>query len=353
MKKIILVLITLFVITLFNSCSQQEQSFDRGAVIPVSVEEVGLKSIRELIAATGTVQAKKEVLLISEAAGYYRLAENPRTGRKFVMGDKVLKDEIIAYLDNPERENEIKINSKKLNLETTQREFDKQKSLYAKGGVTLSEFKQAEVNFINAQYDYDNAKIQLSKLKIAPPFSGILVDLTYYTEGTKVNTNSEIASVMDYSQLYLELNLPNKEMGRVKVGQKALVYHYSSPEDTLQGNVSQAAPTLDPDSRTFKINVTVFNKELLLRPGMFVQADIITAEKENVIVIPKDVVLQRRNSKIVFLVQKGSIARERKITTGIENRQEFEVIDGLKADERLVVKGFETLRDRAKVKIIK
>ena len=353
MKKINWLLLSLIALFLIGSCSQPEQSFDRSTVIPVSVEEVKLKSIREFVTATGTVQAIKEALLVSETAGYYRLTTNSRTGRKFVMGDRVLKDEIIAYLDNLERENEIKIDSKKLNLETTQREFEKQRSLYEKGGVTLSEFKLAEANFINAQYDYDNAKIQLEKLKIKSPFSGMLVDLDFYTEGTKVNANSEIARVMDYSELHLELNLPNKEMARVKVGQKVLVYHYSSPKDTLQGRVSQVAPTLDPDSRTFKINATVFNDSLFLRPGMFVQADIITAEKEKAIVIPKDVVLQRSNSKIVFVVRQGSLARDQRISTGIENRKEFEVVDGLKEGERLVVKGFETLRDRSKVKVIK
>ncbi|MBN1351667.1 efflux RND transporter periplasmic adaptor subunit [candidate division KSB1 bacterium] len=353
MKKTVLLNIWFLAAALVFNCSQQDQSYDRGAVIPVSVEEVELNSIREFVNATGTVQALKEAVLLGETAGYYRLEINPKTGKKFAMGDRVSKDQVIAYLDNPERENEIKIESKELNLETTQREFEKQKSLYEKGGVTLSEFKTAEANYINARYDLENANIQLAKLKIGAPFSGILVDLTYYTEDTKLNANVEIARLMDYVQLHLEMNLPNKQMGRVSVGQKLLVYHYASAKDTLQGRISQVAPTLDPDSRTFKVCATVNNPNLLLRPGMFVQADIITAEKDSVIVIPKDVVLQRQNSKIVYIVRQGSIAHDRKISTGIENRSQFEVTDGLSAGDRLIVKGFETLRDRSKVKIIK
>ena len=85
---------------------------------------------------------------------------------------------------------------------------------------------------------------------------------------------------------------------------------------------------------------------------MFVNMEIVLTQKDSAIVIPKDVVLLRRGSKRVFIVEKGA-AVEREIETGIENRNQIEVMNGLEENERLVVEGFETLRNRSKVKIVR
>ena len=88
------------------------------------------------------------------------------------------------------------------------------------------------------------------------------------------------------------------------------------------------------------------------RPGMFVKTEIIVARKDSAIVIPKDIILTRQRGKTVYVIIKGA-SEERIITTGLENPEEVEVTSGLSVNERLVVKGFETLRRRQKVKIIK
>ena len=83
---------------------------------------------------------------------------------------------------------------------------------------------------------------------------------------------------------------------------------------------------------------------------MFVKTEIITARSDSSIVIPKDIILSRRNYRSVFVVERG-IANQRSLKTGLENPDEVEVLEGLKVNERLVVKGFETLRNGSKVKI--
>jgi len=341
----------LFLLAGLLACSSDDQNIDTSSEIPVSVSEVKFSAIREPIITTGTVQSVKEVLLKSEMEGFYRLNQNPQTGKPFRMGDWAPANAVIAFLDNPERENEIRFESKKLNLETYQREYEKQKSLYEKGGVTLSELKNTEASLINARYDYENALIALAKFKISPPFGGFITDLPFYTTGTLVAAGSTIARVMDYRQLLLTVNLPDKEMGRLKTGQAVFVLNYTSDKDTLQGAIREMAPALDADSRTFKTNIIIENPANLLRPGMFVKAEIIVAEKNETIVIPKDIVLSRFGRKVVFVVDKGA-AREKEIETGLQNRDQIEVTEGLELGERLIVKGFETLRSRSRVKII-
>ena len=341
----------LSILLLFLGCGSPETQTDTNIEVPVSVEEITLKPIEEFVTATGTVEAAGDVMIKSETAGFYRRAVNPETSKPYAFGDFVKKDSVILYLDNPEQENTIRFDSQTLNLETSKSEYEKQQSLYEKGGVTLRELKNAERTYIDAKYSYENALIQLSKMKITAPFDGIIVDIPYYTEGEKVGANSDMVQIMDYRTLTMEMSLPGKQMGQVNPNQQVRVVNYTMPDKVLPGKITQVSPALDPETRTFKATVNIDNPNLTLRPGMFVKAEIIVASKDSSIVIPKDIMLARRNRKTVFIVERG-FARERTIDEGLSNPDEVEVVSGLNQGERIVVDGFETLRNGSKVKIV-
>lgn len=344
--------IPLCLVTLSLACGNPETQIDTQIASPVTVEEVAVKLIEEYITVTGTISATHDAILKAETAGYYRLARNPETGTPFMFGDFVKKDQIIIYIDNPEQENNIRIDAQKLDLEISQSEHEKQKSLYEMGGVTLRELKNAEIAYINSKYSYDNAIIQLSKLKITAPFDGIIADLPYYTEGLRIDAGSEMVYIMNYEKLTMEVKLPGKLLGSITENQPVRVMNYTIPEKVLAGTITQVSPVLDPETRTFKATVEINNPDLVLRPGMFVKSEVIVASNDSTIVIPKNIILSRRNRKIVYVVDQGT-AFERSITTGLENPDEVEVSEGLEVNERLVVEGFETLRNRSKVNIVR
>jgi multidrug efflux pump subunit AcrA (membrane-fusion protein) len=85
---------------------------------------------------------------------------------------------------------------------------------------------------------------------------------------------------------------------------------------------------------------------------MFAKADIVLAKHDSVIVIPKNIIISSQRGKSVFVVDNGT-ANEKRITLGFENQNEAEITSGLKKNDRLVIKGFETLKNRSKVKIVK
>jgi RND family efflux transporter MFP subunit len=267
------------------------------------------------------------------------------------MGDSVAANALLFTLDNPEYINQTAMDSKKLSLESAEREFTKQQGVYEKGGITLKEVKDAEKAMIDARYNLENAKIALAKLEIRAPFKGIIVDLPHFTSKQWVEANTEVATLMDYSRLYAELTLPGKEMGRIKKNQNVAVSNYSQEKQKLEGKVTQISPALDPTSRMFKIKIEAGNQDLLIKPGMFVRADIIVQEKKDVIVIPKDIILDRRGRKTVYIIQRG-IALERRLELGIESTDSVEVIQGLNPKDSLIIEGFETLRNRSRVKVI-
>ncbi|OGD11025.1 MAG: hypothetical protein A2Y86_00570 [Candidatus Aminicenantes bacterium RBG_13_62_12] len=351
MKKRLALVVSLTAALVLSGCKEESLTVEAESTIPVKTVELQPKSIQEFVTATGTAYAVRDVSLKTEQAGRYILHTNTRAGRPFRMGDGVRRDELIISLENPEFVNQVAYDSKKLQKESAQREFTKQQSVYEKGGITLKELNDAERAFIDSKYNFENAVLSLKKLEIRAPFDGVIVDLPHYSDKKWVETNTVVAQNMDYSRLYTELTLPGKDMENVAPGQPVVVSDYSRSEKTQTGSVTQISPALDPESRMFKLQVEVPNAGLLIKPGSFIKADIVVRRKDAVLVIPKTVVLDRRGAKAVFVVERG-IALERRIQTGIENADEIEVVSGLKAGDRMVTEGFETLRDRSRVKII-
>lgn len=344
------IVLLLFPVTLL-SCNRPTNTTSTDLEIPVSVMDIKTGTIETFVNTSGTVMAIRETELMSEMAGTYILINNPATGNPFKLGDQVKEGQVIIQLEDQEYENGIAIDSKKLNLDISEQEYQNQQSLYEKGGITLRDLRNSQVAYINAKYDYESAKIRLAKMKIKSPFNGVIVDLPYYTPGTRVNSGQSMVKLMAYKNMYLEVNLPENNLQSVKTGQKVYITSYVFPGDTLSGMVSEISPAISTETRTFKCILLVDNPKLKLRPGMFVKADIVTQHKSNVIIIPKEYILSDSKGKRVFIVQQLT-AHEKKIKTGLENQDMVEITSGLEQNQRLVIKGFETLRERAKVKVI-
>ncbi len=175
-----------------------------------------LATWQEYVTATGTVQARQEARLRCLQSGSYRLQTNPRTGEPVAMGDQVREGELIVALVNPELVNQVSLDSKELAFTSAQREYEKQRALLEKGGITLRELILAERAFIDARYSLENAHLQLAKLEVRAPFDGILVDLVHYGPDQLLEMGAELGQIMEYAELYAEVSLPDKEIGRVE-----------------------------------------------------------------------------------------------------------------------------------------
>ncbi len=351
MKNIRLLLL-LSVVAAVISCNNQTVTQSTEPASPVSVENISLQSIRQYINTTGTAKAASEVTLSTEMAGEYTIATNPATGRTYKIGDKISKGQVIVHLEDDEYVNNIGINAVQLNLQISEDEYNNTKSLFEKGGVTEYEVRNAEISKLNAQKSYQTAQSNLAKMDVKAPFDGVIVDLPYYTVGTNVSSGTQVATIMNYSKMFLDINLPEKNIPTIAIGQKALITSYTLTEDTLSGVVTELSPMISTETRTFKGTIQISNPNLKLRPGMFVKADIITAQKDSTIVIPKDLILSNNRGRYVFVVGNNNSAEQRRISIGLQNEDDVEVIDGLSKNDVLVTEGFETLRNRSKITIV-
>ena len=343
--------LTLTVLSLLIVGCRQENTMNRNEIpTPVSVSDITYGSISRVFTTNSTAISNAEAELTTEMAGKYNLQKNPATGQPYKLGDKVKKGALIVRIEDKAYENSISIETKRLNLELAEQEQVKTKSLYDKGGATLTEVKNSDIKIMNSRLDYENAEMNLEKMNIRAPFDGVIVNLPHFSAEARVNSGTSVVTIMDYSSMLLEINLPESAINEIKVGQKAYITHYTLPKDTIIGEITELSPAISAETRTFKGKLVIDNKKLLIRPGMFVKADIVTESHSSTIVIPKNIVRNERNRRIVFVVDQG-IAQAKQVKLGLEEKNSVEVLSGLDKDDQLIVRGFETLRDGSKVKI--
>ena len=346
------ILFSVALAVLITACNNQTQSSLNDIETQVYVRELKKSSINKLISTASTALATSSVELNSEMTGVYMLQTNPGTGRLFKLGDAVKKGQVIIKFENKEYENQQALDARKLSLELAQLEQASQKELLELGGVTEREMRNTEVTITNARYNLENAEINIDKMNVVAPFDGVIVTLPHYTQGVRVNQNSLMVGIMHYSQMYMEINLPESNIAYVKNNQRVNITHYTLPGDTISGIISELSPAISTETRTFRGKVTIDNKDLKLRSGMSVKADIIVDRAEEAIIIPKDVIISNRNRKFVYVVERNT-AILRTIITGLENSEEIQVVEGLNENDNLVIRGHETLRENSRVKVMR
>ena len=348
--------LTLYALCLFymTACTTQPQGSTTDIETPVSVRELKpTGSISQFYPTSGTAVSTFNVDLNSEMSGLYKLQTNPRTGKPFKLNDAVKKGELIIRLEDREYENNNQIESRTLQLEINEQEQKKQRDLLDMGGATETQIRNSEVQIISARYALENANLNLAKMNVVAPFDGVIVSLPHYTPDVKVASNQPMVSIMNYSNLLLEINLPESTIGYIQVNQPVHITHsISLPFDTLKGVISELSPAISSETRTYKGKILIDNADLKLRPGMFVKADVVLDRADNVIVIPKSVLLNQRNRRFVYVVERN-LAVSRTIITGIENEDDIEVIDGLYENDNLIIRGFETLRENSRVRVLR
>ena len=160
-----------------------------------------------------------------------------------------------------------------------------------------------------------------------------------------------IARVAPLDRLIADIDLVGPDLSRVAPGQSVRINHYAFKDSSMAGTVLRLAPTLDPQSRTFRVEVEVDNQEGLLRPGMFIQASIIVERREDVIVVPRDAITLRAGRNVVFVVD-GQRVVVRPVVLGLADDTRLEVTEGLNSGERIAVRGLETLTDGTRVRVV-
>jgi len=171
-------------------------------------------------------------------------------------------------------------------------------------------------------------------------------------EGQLVGTGATLCGVVDLSKVMIRCDVTARDIGRIRKGQKAQACVYGEEEIHVEGEVTDVSQIMDGETRAFEVDVAVSNPDGLLRAGMFARANVIIKSRLDTVIVDRKVLQRRNNEDILFVVNSEERAEKRSVKLGLENPEEVEVVEGLRAGDRLVVLGYETLQDKVKVKIM-
>jgi cobalt-zinc-cadmium efflux system membrane fusion protein len=181
---------------------------------------------------------------------------------------------------------------------------------------------------------------------LTSPISGIVIERNG-TIGATVGSDANVFKIIDASRVWIDANVFEKDLERVRRSQEVKVSVPAFPGATFSGRVILVSSIVDPETRSVKVRTEVANPDGRLKPDMFANVQIITDLHRTAISIPQSAVLDDGGKSVVF-VSEGSGYVKRGVNLGIQGNGRVEIIEGLQAGDKVVVKGNYLLLQQSK-----
>ncbi len=181
---------------------------------------------------------------------------------------------------------------------------------------------------------------------LTSPIDGIVVERSA-TIGATVGSDASLFKIIDSSSVWIDANVFEKDLDRVKLGQGAKVLIPAVPGSVFSGKVIFVSSVVDPETHTIRVRTEVSNKDGRLKPDMFANVQIITDADSSAISVPQSAVLSDGGKSIVFVLT-GAGYEKRVVTTGIQSDERIEIRDGVRAGDKVVIKGNYLLLEQSK-----
>ena len=348
-----------------SEAGHEEGGHEEGVVklTPEQVKNANIQTATvEKRSAAGLVEAAAQI----EAAGDRQARVGSRVaGRvsamKAAVGDTVRKGGVLVVIDSPDlgrakADYLSALASEKVAVETAERE----RLLFEKKITSEREWRQAEAEAVKARAERDAAENRLhslgvgddqlgrikaeshytSTMPVVSPIEGVVVERRV-TLGQMVEPSDTLAVVMDLREVWVLLDVYDRDLAQVKVGQKATARVVAYLDREFSGEVETIGAVVEEKTRSVKVRVALVNAERLLKPGMFATVTLqgTTGEVRDRLVVPAAAVQREGDGHVVF-VRKGEQEFE---TRKVELRRELgewaEVASGVAEGETVVTTG--------------
>lgn len=349
---IIGVVIVLVIIIILNVSAQKP-----GEEVTATIAKYG--SILSKVSTTGELKAVSQVNLQAQAMGI--------VDKLYVSeGDAVRKGELLCLLDRKSYEADML--SAKSRYEQAEAVYARNETLYNRNLIAREQFETFKTQYEVAKAQYEQAMDRLEKTRITSPISGTVVKLNIEEGetviiGTMNNPGTVMMVIADMSQMLALVKADETDIPVIKSGQKAEVTMDALPDTIFDGVVTkvgympvQNILSTGEAGTDFEVEVKLITSVTEMKPGMTVTADIVTAEKESVLVVPIQAVGKRKvkgvETQALFVVEDGT-AKLKAVNTGSASETEIEIIEGVKPGEQVISGPYKVLvklKDEAKVK---
>lgn len=285
--KLEVTIVTIFTFLFIAGCQKQKPEKEKvEEIIPVKVNRVELRDLEQTIDYVGDIKAQDEAIVYPKVTG--KIIEKVK-----IDGEQVNKGEAIAYIDR------------------------------------------------------DEVGLKFEKAPVESPLAGI-VGRVYVDRGENVTVQTPVALVVNMDKVKIDLDIPEKYLPQISLGQIAKITVDAYPQQVFIGNVVKVSPVVDADTRTAPIEISVDNPEHRLKSGMFATVKLIIQRRQGIPVILKDAIIGKEPNLYVYVIENKK-AVSRKIVLGINQGPYYEVKEGLKEGDLVVIMGQQRLYEGAQV----
>ena len=315
-------------------------------VINVEVATIEQSRFVEQIRLTGTVRADRDVTVAAEETGRVVevLAEK---------GDRVAEGNPLVRLDAELLEAQVEQAEARASL--AEDTWERRRRLWEEDRVgTELAYLQARANAREAAASLRNLRERLSRTVIRAPFDGVVEDRAV-EQGSLVAPGTPVARILDLDPLEVSAGVPERYAADVRPGATVTVSVDALPDAAFEGRVGFVGATVDPQSRTFPVEVTLPNRSRLIKPEMVADVRVERRAIDDALVVPQDAVVRVENGYVVFVVvgtdgETRVEARDVVVRASQANRV---VLEGdVAAGERLVVVGQQLVADGDRVRVV-
>lgn len=278
----------LIFIVFFWGCEQRQAKEDKREAIPVKVLKVKLQDLQETIDYVGNIKARDEAVIYPKVSG--KIIEKVKED-----GNSVTKGEAIAYIDR------------------------------------------------------DEVGLKFQKAPVESTLSGV-VGRVYVDIGENVSAQTPVALVVNMDRVKISLDIPEKYLPRISLGQEAHIRVNAYPDEEFLGKVTKISPVVDLNTRAAPIEIAVDNSGHLLKSGMFAKVSLVLEERKKTPAVLKEAVIGKDPDLYVYVIDKDRAVLT-KVALGIRQGPYLEVRQGLKEGDLVVIMGQQRLKDNAEVSV--
>lgn len=251
------------------------------------------------------------------------------------VGDRVYAGQKLAEMDN------AALVQAKAQYENNKASFERSDELYKFGGESKANWEAVKTSYEVSKSSYEN---MLENTTLISPISGV-VTARNYDNGDMVG-GQPIFVVQQINPVKIFINVSESLYSYISKGMKVKVELDALPEQSFEGKVSRITPLVDPQTRTFEVEITVANGKEQIKPGMYARVEMNYGSRKNIVVPDRSVVkMLGSGDRFIYVYQADGTVDYRKVELGRRMDDKYEVLSGINDGEEVVLTGQSALKN--------
>lgn len=311
-------------------------------LVPVEVTELTRGSIEASLQFSTNLEAESEVQVFSQAARQVREL-------RVEEGERVRRGAVLVRLQDEEQLSRLA--RAESQLKKAQREYERQSSLYRQELISEQAINDSTYEVEQLELEVADARRELGYTEVRAPISGTITS-RLVNRGDTVTVNQHLFDMVDFDTIVARIFVPEKELASLRPGLPARIHSTSLGGEPFSGRIERIAPVVDSRSGTVKVTVAIDAAEGL-RPGMYVEVELVTAVHDDALLVPKQAVVWDDDQAYVFRLGADDTVERLRLEVGLEDSERIEPVVGssdLEAGQLIVIAGQAGLKTGTKIR---